>query len=138
MDTFLTWGCSSSSIISFCLFILFIPHVHGILQARIPRAPVDHIWSELFTMTHPFWVALHSMARSFIELHKPLCHNKAVIHEGGVYTYIHADIFIYSHIYVRASHVMQLVKNLPANIGDMGLIPELGKSPGGGNGNPLQ
>ena len=31
-----------------------------------------------------------------------------------------------------------VVENLPANIGDAGLIPELGRSPGGGNGNPLQ
>ena len=31
-----------------------------------------------------------------------------------------------------------VVKNLPANAGDPGLIPELGKSPGEGNGNPLQ
>ena len=31
-----------------------------------------------------------------------------------------------------------MVKNLPANTGDMGLIPGLGRSPGGGNGNPLQ
>ena len=33
------------------------------------------------------------------------------------------------------------VKNLPADVGDsrdMGLIPGLGRSPGGGNGNPLQ
>ena len=30
------------------------------------------------------------------------------------------------------------VKNLPANVGDMGLIPGLGRSPGEGNGNPLQ
>ena len=30
------------------------------------------------------------------------------------------------------------VKNLPANTGDMGLIPGLGRSPGEGNGNPLQ
>ena len=30
------------------------------------------------------------------------------------------------------------VKNLPANAGDAGLIPELGRSPGGGNGNSLQ
>ena len=33
-----------------------------------------------------------------------------------------------------------LVKNLPANAGDSGdmhLIPGLGRSPGGGNGNPL-
>ena len=31
-----------------------------------------------------------------------------------------------------------MVKNLHANPGDMGLIPESGKSPGEGNGNPLQ
>ena len=34
-----------------------------------------------------------------------------------------------------------VVKNLPANAGDirdMGSIPGLGRSPGGGNGNPLQ
>ena len=30
------------------------------------------------------------------------------------------------------------VKNLPANIGDMGSIPGSGRSPGEGNGNPLQ
>ena len=34
-----------------------------------------------------------------------------------------------------------MVKNLPANAGDirdLGLIPGSGRSPGGGNGNPLQ
>ena len=31
-----------------------------------------------------------------------------------------------------------MVKNPPANAGDVGLIPESGKSPGEGNGNPLQ
>ena len=31
-----------------------------------------------------------------------------------------------------------VVKNLPANAGDTGSIPELGRSPGGGNGTPLQ
>ena len=31
-----------------------------------------------------------------------------------------------------------VVKNLPANAGDRGLIPGLGRSPGGGNGNSLQ
>ena len=34
-----------------------------------------------------------------------------------------------------------MVKSLPANAGDardVGLIPGLGRSPGGGNGNPLQ
>ena len=34
-----------------------------------------------------------------------------------------------------------MVKNLPANagnMGDVGSIPELGRFPGGGNGNPFQ
>ena len=31
-----------------------------------------------------------------------------------------------------------MVKNPPANAGDAGSIPELGRSFGGGNGNPLQ
>ena len=34
-------------------------------------------------MTSPSWVALHYLAHSFIELHKPLCHDKAVICEGA-------------------------------------------------------
>ena len=40
-----------------------------------------------------------------------------------------------------ASQVALVVKNLPANAGDIkdvGLIPGLGRSPGEGNGNPLQ
>ena len=31
-----------------------------------------------------------------------------------------------------------MVKNLPANAGDVGLIPGSGRSPGEGNGNPVQ
>ena len=31
-----------------------------------------------------------------------------------------------------------MIKNPPANAGDVGLIPELGKSPGEGDDNPLQ
>ena len=31
-----------------------------------------------------------------------------------------------------------MVKNLPANTGDVGLIPGSGRSPGEGNGYPLQ
>ena len=43
------------------------------------------------------------------------------------------------HIWV--SQVALTVKILPVSAGDardVGLIPELGRSPGGGNGNPLQ
>ena len=44
-------------------------------------------------------------------------------------------------IVIRATQVALMVKNPPANAGDardMGSIPELGRSPGGGHGNPLQ
>ena len=34
--------------------------------------------------------------------------------------------------------VAQTVKNLPANAGDPGSVPRLGRSPGEGHGNPLQ
>jgi len=42
---------------------------------------------------------------------------------------------------IGASQVALLVKNLPASAGDLrdtGLISESGRSPGEGNGNPLQ
>ena len=43
-------------------------------------------------------------------------------------------------VFVWASQVTLVVKNLPANAGDIrekGLIPGLGRFPGGGNGNLL-
>ena len=43
--------------------------------------------------------------------------------------------------WIGASQVALVVKNLPANagdIGDVGSVPGLGRSPRGGHGNPLQ
>ena len=40
-------------------------------------SPVDHVLSELSTMTRPSWVAIHGMAHSFIELDNAVVH---VIH----------------------------------------------------------
>ena len=37
-------------------------------------SPVDHILSELSTMTHPSWVALHGISHRFIELDKAMVH----------------------------------------------------------------
>ena len=56
-------------------FLLF----HGVLKARILKwfafsSPVDHVLSELSTMTHTSWVALYSMTHSFIELDKAVVH----------------------------------------------------------------
>ena len=44
-------------------------------------------------------------------------------------------IYIYIYIYFPGGSA---VKNPPVNAGDAGLIPGLGRSPGEGNGNPLQ
>jgi len=48
---------------------------------------------------------------------------------------------MYICTYIWAFQVALVVKNPPANAGDvrdMGSIPRLGRSPGGGHGNPLQ
>ena len=42
------------------------------------------------------------------------------------------------YIHIWASLVAQTVKNLPANAGDLNLIPGSGRSPGEGTGYPLQ
>ena len=56
---------------------IFLPFhtLNGILKTRILkwfaiRSPVNHVLSELSTMTHLSWVALHGMAQRFIELDK--------------------------------------------------------------------
>jgi len=63
---------------------VFLPFhsVRGVLEWFAIPPPVDHVLLELSTVTSPSWLALHGMAHSFVELHKPLHHNKAVIHEG--------------------------------------------------------
>ena len=62
-----------------CPIILPFHTVHGVLKARILKwfaipSPVDHILSDLSTMTRPSWVALHGMTHSFTELDKAVVH----------------------------------------------------------------
>ena len=45
---------------------------------------------------------------------------------------------MHNYLPSRACQATQMIKNLPAIAGDLGSIPGLGRSPGGGNGNPLQ
>jgi len=68
-------GSSSFTVLSFCLFILFIAFSRQGYWNGLPFPfSVDHILSELSTMTHPSWVALHGLAHSFIELEKTVVH----------------------------------------------------------------
>ena len=68
-------GSSSFSVISFCLFILFMGFSRQEYWSGLPfPSLVDHILLELSTMICPSWVALHGIAHSFIELDKAVVH----------------------------------------------------------------
>ena len=68
-------GSSYFSVIYFYLFILFMGFSRQEYWSsfRFPSL-VDYVLSELSTMTHPSWVALHVMLHSFIELDKAVVH----------------------------------------------------------------
>ena len=54
--------------------------VHGFAKSRTQLSNFHfHVTS---LMTCPSWVVLHGMTHTFIELHKFLHHDKAMIHEG--------------------------------------------------------
>ena len=82
LDTF-SVGDLSFSVTSFCLFRQFLRYKWQVYWNGLPFPPMDHILSELSTMTLLSWVALHGMSHCFIELQKPPHHDKAVIHEEG-------------------------------------------------------
>ena len=64
-------GNSSFSVLSFCLFILFMGFSRQEYWSALPfPCPVDGVLSELSTMTCPSWVSLCGMAHSFTELPK--------------------------------------------------------------------
>ena len=68
-------GSSSFSVLSFCLFILFMGFSRQEYWSGLPfPSTVDHVLSEPTTMTCLSWVALHGMAHSFIELDKAVVH----------------------------------------------------------------
>ena len=57
-------GGSSFSILSFCLFILFMGFSRQEYWSGLPfPSPADHILSDLSTMTRLSWVAPHGMAQ---------------------------------------------------------------------------
>ena len=68
LESFLHWspvaywaptdlGSSSFSVISFCLFLLFMGFSRQDYWSGLPLpSPVDHVLSDLSTMTHPSWL----------------------------------------------------------------------------------
>ena len=60
-------------------------------------------------------------------------HSKSVTQEHDSYASVDITVGLF-----RGFSGGSTVKNPPANAGDVGLIPGLGRAPGGGKGNPLQ
>ena len=59
-------GSSSFGVLSFCLFILFMGFSRQKYWIGLPSpSPVDHILSELSTMTRPSWVGLQQQGSWF-------------------------------------------------------------------------
>ena len=86
---------------------------------------------------HPIWTLL---LRHFL-----LNHSSFMLDLWNYSLYISHSVTTFSvssycwvHSRVLDFPVAQMVKNLPADAGDLGLIPGLGTSPGEGHGNPLQ
>ena len=54
-----------------------------------------------------------------------------------LFCFVFSFLLFKGHDQIGTSLVLQTVKNLPANAGNMGSIPASGRSPGEGKGNPL-
>ena len=73
-------GSSSFSVLSFCLFMMFMGFSRQEYWSGLPfPSPVDHVLSELSAVARPSWVALRSMVYSFIELHKAVVHTISLV-----------------------------------------------------------
>ena len=106
LDTFRPGGLIFG-VISFYPFKEVMRFSQQVYWGSLPfPPPVNHVLSELSTMTHSSWVALHGMIHSFIELFKPF-HHKAVICEGSVKDcfvtfYQKSVIFTYSGLFLSS------------------------------------
>ena len=98
-------GSSSFSVLSFCLFILFMGFSRQEYWSGLPfPSPVDHVLSEPSTMTCPSWVALHGTAHSFIELDKvcgPCPQILTVLYQQS--------LLLFSHIFLIPSQYIVVV-----------------------------
>ena len=62
---------------------------------------VDHVLSELSTMTHPSWVALHGVAHSFTELDKAVIHRTSAVSSlwhAGYFSWCMWDLVLWQGI----------------------------------------
>ena len=113
-------------------------HAHTHMHTQVQR----HIHTQRDACTHRH---MHIQAQGHIHMQRDIC--------TQAYTHMHTQTRTHTHKHIHNTHmcrsmcismtslVVQLVKNPTANAGgarDTSLIPGSGRSPGEGNGNPLQ
>ena len=108
---------SSFSVIPFCLFILFMGFSRQEYWSGLPfPSPVDHVLSELSTMTLPSWVAAHSTAHSFIDL------DKAVVRVTRLVSFLWLCFSILSALWWRRGGLLKLPEWMVWPRGILGLV----------------
>ena len=79
--------------ISLPFFILFLGFSRQEYWSGLPfPSPVDHILSQVSTVTHLSWVALHGMAHSFIELDKVVVHVISLLNFSWLFSSVWRNI----------------------------------------------
>ena len=127
------------------------PYVHSPSSSLLNEM---HFWWLLLQKLSEIWGGLEKGSLHVIEYQGRMCLYLfyqgllSVLHLLTVDFQVKKKYFLILHktldfslnIFLLAFQVLLVVENLPANTGDaryLGLIPGLGRSPGGGNGNPL-
>ena len=129
-----------------CLLILLMGFLRQECWSSLPfPSPMDHVLSDLSTLTRPSWVVLHVMARSFIKLHKAVIHMIILFRMKPTHSQTlpknwngrnTSKIILWNCHYSSASSSDGKASSY--KVGDPGSIPGSGRSPGEGNGNPFQ
>ena len=100
------------------LFLLFMGFSRREYWSGLPFPfPVDHVLSELSTIAHPSWMALHGMVHSFIEL------DKAVVHVISLVSFLWLWFFILSALWwIRIRGLWKLPDGRNWLRGKLGLV----------------
>jgi len=130
---------------STCLFLYIHTHTHTHTHTHIYRHTHIYIERDIRAHTHTYrHTHTHTHTHTYIE-RETYAHTHTHIYRHihtHTHTYIYRERDIHTHTHTHtASQVLLVVKNPPANAGDIrdvALIPGWGRSPGGRHGSPLQ
>ena len=127
---------------------LYLPSLPSSSRDLLPVCVCVFLQMSPFYKGHPYWIRTHPKNPSGIEPMSPaLGGGFFIMSSQGSPTETHFKCFLEPKLkgdfrlsipYVWGFHSGWVIKNVPANAGDAGSIPGLRRSPGEGNGNPLQ